>query len=116
MASIIQDDLQAKALDEINKMLNEVRNLNQRINSEKPFLIQSGRKQSIELDAIYDKKIRNILQDQRMKRVKDIRLRAFKFRIALSDEEEKMIDDEAIKETGGQEISAEEPEEEPETI
>ena len=116
MASIIQDDLQAKALDEINKMLNEVRNLNQRINSEKPFLIQSGRKQSIELDAIYDKKIRNILQDQRMKRVKDIRLRAFKFRIALSDEEEKMIDDEAIKEAGVQEISAEEPEEEPETI
>ncbi len=116
MASIIQDDLQAKALDEINKMLNEVRNLNQRINSEKPFLVQSGRKQSIELDAIYDKKIRNILQDQRMKRVKDIRLRAFKFRIALSADEEKMLDDEAIRETEEHEAGTEIPGDEPEAI
>lgn len=105
MANLIQDNAQVNALNAINSMLEEVKILNERILSSKPYTIEVEHKKSpkqkqtkaaIVLDRTLAPKLVTILRVQRERRVKDIRAKAEKYRIALSESEVALLSDEAL--------------------
>ena len=97
MPVLIKDEQQVQALEEISAMLDEVKLLNSRImNATAPIVIDCGKKQSITVDATLSDKIFVALRAQRAKRIKEINLKAAKFRIALSDVETAMLSENAI--------------------
>lgn len=94
MASILRNNLQEKALEEINLKISEVQLLNKAICSQKTFSFPvSGARKSVALDIIYNDKVKAILRSQRAKRIKDIRNQAARFQIGLSDDDEKILED-----------------------
>lgn len=98
MAVLIQDDAQVRALNEINTMLDEVKVLNDRISSEDPIRVEAGKKVFVTLDDNLAPKLISILKNQRERRVKDIKAKAAKFHIALSDDERALLGNETVTE------------------
>lgn len=114
MATLIQDNEQVNALNEINAMLKEVKTLNDRLLSKETYVIEApsvesdtaqskpGRKistatsRTIRIDDSLASKIASVLRVQRDRRVKDILNKSTKFRIALSDADIALISDEAL--------------------
>ena len=89
MASIIKDDKQLQALNEIEESLNVINQINQIKEGEGTFSITfspvSGRTVSVLCDE--EKQLLDILSQKKEKLVKDIKIKAKKYRIALSDED-----------------------------
>ena len=90
MAKLIRDEARAEALRNINEALQNVAVLNAFIDSKNcPFILEStdGKKISTTIDVAYNKRIIAILQLQRTKIIKEIKEKANKFRVMLSDED-----------------------------
>ena len=98
MPKIIKNDAQMRACDEIVEQLDHIKTINQAILSlnQASFTLSFGRKKSMEIDAVYNDKLGAILRQQRNKRIKEIQAKAAKFRIALDEDEKKLISDDAI--------------------
>lgn len=97
MATLVQDSEQVKACNRVNELLEEVKVLNARLLSDKTYIISVGRKQTITMDMAFKEKIDAIVKAQRLKMVKEINNLSNKFRIALSDEDQDVISEKAIK-------------------
>ena len=97
MAVIIQDDAQLKALEDINRMLDELRGLNLAIKNGEPYLIRVNKKQMIAVDENLSARIETVLRIQRDRRIKDIASKAQKYRISLNAEEQALLHEEQDK-------------------
>ena len=91
MAVLIQDDAQLKALEEINQMLEELRDLNLAINSQQPYFIRVNRKRGVVIDDSLSGRIETVLRVQRSRRAKEISAKAAKFRISLDENEKQLL-------------------------
>ena len=112
MPSLIQDDAQIRALGEISTLLDEVRLINSVVNNSKSFTIRVNKKQDLILeDADLRKRINAILLTKRARYIKEISLKASKFRISLDADEQKLISDGAVSAAGSpaDELAAAEP-------
>ena len=91
MAVLIQDDAQLKALEEINQMLEELRDLNLAINSQQPYFIRVNRKRGVVIDDSLSGRIETVLRVQRSRRAKEISAKAAKYRIPLDENEKQLL-------------------------
>ena len=91
MAVLIQDDAQLKALEEINQMLEELRDLNLAINSQQPYFIRVNKKRGVVIDESLSGRIETVLRVQRSRRAKEISAKAAKFRISLDENEKQLL-------------------------
>ncbi|MBQ6482385.1 MAG: hypothetical protein IJI45_14855 [Anaerolineaceae bacterium] len=91
MAVLIQDDAQLKALEEINQMLEELRDLNLAINSQQPYFIRVNRKRGVVIDDSLSGRIETVLRVQRSRRAKEILAKAAKYRISLDENEKQLL-------------------------
>lgn len=91
MAVLIQDDAQLKALEEINRMLDELRALNTAISGQGPYLIRVNKKQNVAIDENLSVRIETVLRIQRERRIKEIVGKASKYRISLDEGEKQVI-------------------------
>lgn len=98
MATLIQNDQRVQACNDINMMLAEVNVLNRGITEgdHRHFTVSFGRKRSIVLDDAFSDKVVAILRHQRIKRIKDIKAKASKYGVSLTNEELASISDEAL--------------------
>lgn len=98
MATLIQNDQRVQACNDINMMLAEVNVLNKGITEgdHRHFTISFGRKRSIVLDDVFSDKVVAILRHQRIKRIKDIKAKASKYGVSLTNEELASISDDAL--------------------
>ena len=76
MAVLIQDDAQLRALEEINQMLEELRDLNLAIESQEAYSIRVNRKRSIVIDENLSGRVETVLRIQRSRRAKEITAKA----------------------------------------
>lgn len=111
MASI--SNVQAKALNQVNKMISEVDILNQILRGDLPFSISIGRKQNLKMDPALMPDILSVFKKQRKRLVRDLRNLANKHGIDLDSSDESIISDAAIAAPESKEaVENEEPEEE----
>lgn len=94
MASI--SNVQAKALNQVNKMISEVDVLNQILRGDLPFSISIGRKQNLKMDPALMPDILSVFKKQRKRLVRDLRNLANKHGIDLDSSDESIISDAAI--------------------
>lgn len=94
MASI--SNVQAKALNQVNKMISEVDILNQILRGDLPFSISIGRKQNLKMDPALMPDILSVFKKQRKRLVRDLRNLANKHGIDLDSSDESIISDAAI--------------------
>ena len=91
MPDFIHDDAQLRALEEITILLGEVKAINTLISAKKPYVLHAGKRQSVTVDADLCKRVTSILEGQRYRRVKEIRSKAGKYHISLTEDEQQMI-------------------------
>lgn len=96
MATLMKDDAQVKAFDEVNSLLEQVSLLNERINSSSPMILGINKKKVIQIDDSYKDKIISVLKTQRNKCIKEIQSKTSRFRIGLNESEQFTISDKAI--------------------
>jgi hypothetical protein len=93
VAVLIQDDAQIRALEEINRMLEEMRALDLAIKSQDPYSIRVNRKKCVMIDESLAGRIETILRVQRSRRAKEITAKAAKYRISLDENEKHLLDE-----------------------
>ena len=93
MAVLIQDDAQLRALEEINQMLEELRDFNLAIESQEAYSIRVNRKRSIVIDENLSGRVETVLRIQRSRRAKEITAKAAKYRISLDENEKQLLDE-----------------------
>ena len=93
MAVLIQDDAQLRALDEINNALEELRMLNAAVRSQEPYVIRVNKKQTLAIDDNLSARIETVLRIQRDRRAKEITTKALKYRIALDETEQQLLEE-----------------------
>ena len=93
MAVLIQDDAQLRALEEINRMIEELRALNMAIKSQEQYYLRVNRKQGIVIDENLSGRIETILRIQRSRRAKEITIKASKYRISLDENERSLLEE-----------------------
>lgn len=89
MASIIKNDAQERAFDEINEKLNQIRDLNRCIldydGKNIPFPV--GKKKCVVIDARFSSKVISVLRAQKALRVKEIHALADRFKVLLDEDD-----------------------------
>lgn len=91
MASIIQNTKQLEACNKVNELINEVKKIDELLDTKHPLKIDGGKKNVIEIQEGLQKGLTQILMKQRRSIVKDITALAKTYAIALSDEDTDII-------------------------
>ena len=99
MASIIQNTKQLEACNKVNDLINEVKKIDELLDTRHPLKIDGGKKNVIEIQEGLQKGLKQILAKQRRNIVKDITSLARTHAIALSDEETDMLNEKAASAT-----------------
>ena len=87
MASIIQNTKQLEACNKVNELINEVKKIDELLDTRHPLKIDGGKKNVIEIQEGLQKGLKQILVKQRKSIMKDITSLARTYAIALSDED-----------------------------
>lgn len=91
MATLIQDEAQVRACEEINRMLGEVELINRILADQSWSCVIPYGKTKLTIDPALRPKMDSILSAQKAKAVKSIQSLAAKYKIALSDEDKAII-------------------------
>lgn len=99
MASIIQNTKQLEACNKVNELINEVKKIDELLDTKHPLKIDGGKKNVIEIQEGLQKGLKQILAKQRRIIVKDITSLAKTYAIALSDEETDILNAKVVSAT-----------------
>ena len=92
MASIIPDEEKLKALDRVNGLLTEVRQINEAINENGLYRLSfPARKKYLDIDSAQADKIVLALRKMKETRVREIERTAAKYRIELDEGEREVL-------------------------
>lgn len=99
MASIIQNTKQLEACNKVNELINEIKKIDELLDTKHPLKIDGGKKNVIEIQEGLQKGLKQILAKQRRSIVKDITFLAKTYAIALSDEETDILNAKVVSAT-----------------
>lgn len=99
MASIIQNTKQLEACNKVNELINEVKRIDELLDTKHPLKIDGGKKNVIEIQAGLQKGLKQIPVKQRRSIVKDITSLTKTYAIALSDEDTDILNAKVVSAT-----------------